>query len=58
MVLMKESPFPSCREHINGADVGTGKGIYSSRLGDRKDGLNESRDIGHCNGEGEGAQQR
>lgn len=55
MVLMKESPFPSCREHINGADVGTGSGIYSSRLGDRKDGLNESRDIGHYNGEGERA---
>lgn len=55
MVLMKRSPFPSCREQINGADVGPGRGIYSRSLGDRKDGLNESRDIGHWNGEGKGA---
>lgn len=55
MVLMKESLFPSCREQINGADVGTGRDIYSSRLGNREDSLNESRDIGHCNGEGKGA---
>lgn len=52
MVLMKESPFPSCREQINGADVGTGRGIYSSRLGNREGGLNENSDIGHCDGEG------
>lgn len=32
MVLMKESPFPSCREQINGADVGIGRGIYSIGL--------------------------